>query len=157
LNVLGSVGYYRQGPEIGVKACIEGFDRITLDKADQFEAERKNANQKMLTKIREDGLSKLKNFQWFNAKDNYKGMSGKVIGSLCTYLSYQRVVDPMKYIVGMMNVTPDIPGWGRLPSALVKVSGRVPQVLARAIESGKRPPLSKILPEACEKLGGFGD
>jgi hypothetical protein len=157
LNVLGSVGYYREGPETGVKACIGGFDKETLGKADQFEVERKNANQKMLTKIRENGLSQMKNVQWFNAKDNYKGMSGKVVGSFCSYLSYQRLANPMKYLLGMMNVPPNIPGWGRLPSALVKVSGRVPQPLARLIETGKRPSLSKILTEACEKLGGFGD
>jgi single-stranded-DNA-specific exonuclease len=157
LNVLGSVGYYRQGPETGVKACIAGFDKETLVKADQFETERKKANQKMLSRIREDGLGQLKNVQWFHARDNYKGMSGKVLGSFCSYLSYQRLVNPAKYLIGMMNVPPDIPGWGRLSSALIKVSGRVPQPLARAIETGQRPPLSKILPEACEKLGGFGD
>jgi hypothetical protein len=99
----------------------------------------------------------MKNVQWFHAKDNYKGMSGKVVGSFCSYLSYQRLVTPMKYLIGMMNVPPDIPGWGRLSSAHVKVSGRVPQTLARAVETGKRPPLSKILPEACETLRGFGD
>jgi hypothetical protein len=25
------------------------------------------------------------------------------------------------------------------------------------IEAGKRPPLSRILPASCEKVGGFGD
>lgn len=25
------------------------------------------------------------------------------------------------------------------------------------IETGKRPPLSRILPDSCEKVGGFGD
>jgi hypothetical protein len=25
------------------------------------------------------------------------------------------------------------------------------------IETGKRPPLSRILPDSCAKLGGFGD
>jgi hypothetical protein len=25
------------------------------------------------------------------------------------------------------------------------------------IEGGKRPPLSRILPDSCEKVGGFGD
>ena len=157
LNVLGSVGYYRQGPEIGIKACINGFGKQTIGFADKFEEERKTANQRMLTILRDDGLSQMKNVQWFHARDNYKGMSGKVVGSFCSYLSYQRLVNPVKYLVGMMNVPPDIPGWGRLPSTLVKVSGRTPQPLAKMVETGKRPPLSRILPDSCERVGGFGD
>jgi len=57
----------------------------------------------------------------------------------------------------MMNVPPEVPGWGKLPSPLVKVSGRAPQPLSKMIETGKRPPLSRILPDSCEKVGGFGD
>jgi hypothetical protein len=84
-------------------------------------------------------------------------MSGKVVGSFCSYLGYQRFVNPVKYLIAMMNVPPEVPGWGRLPSPLVKVSGRAPQPLAKMIETGKRPPLSRILPDSCTKVGGFGD
>ena len=48
-------------------------------------------------------------------------------------------------------------GLGKLPGPLVKVSGRAPQTLVAMIEKGTRLPLSRILPEACERLGGFGD
>jgi len=157
LNVLGSVGYYRGGPQLGLSACIKGFDKQILETAKGLEEERKNANQRMMEKIRKEGLSQMKNIQWFHARENYKGMSGKVVGSFCSYLSYQRLVNPVKYLIGMMNIPPDIPGWGRLPSPLVKVSGRVPQPLAKMIETGKRPPLSRVLPDSCEKVGGFGD
>ncbi len=157
LNVLGSVGYYRHGPEIGVNACLNGLDKETIRLADQFEEERKNANQRMLSIIRENGLSQLKSVQWFHAKGNYAGMSGKVVGSFCSYLTYQRFINPVKYLIGMMNVPSDLPGWGKLPSSMVKVSGRAPQILTKLIEEDKRPALSKVLPEACEKVGGFGD
>ena len=157
LNVLGSVGYYRQGPETGVKACINGFDRQTIALADKLEEERKTANQRMLAMLRDNGFSQMKNIQWFHARDNYAGMSGKVVGSFCSYLTYQRFINPAKYLIGMMNVPSEIPGWGRLPSPLVKVSGRAPAILGKLIETGKRPVLSKILPDACEKVGGFGD
>jgi hypothetical protein len=76
---------------------------------------------------------------------------------LCSYLNYQRLVDPGKYLIDMMNIPPEVPGWGRLTSPLVRVSGRVPQALAKVIETGKRPTLSWIPLEACGKLGGFGD
>ncbi len=157
LNVLGSVGYYRGGPQFGLAACMKGFDKQTLETAKGLEEERKNANQRMMEKIRNEGLTQMKNVQWFHARENYRGMSGKVVGSFCSYLSYQKLVNPVMYLIGMMNVPPEVPGWGRLPSPLVKVSGRAPQPLAKMIETGKRPPLSRILPEACEKLGGFGD
>ncbi len=157
LNVLGSVGYYRDGPRLGVKACIEGFDEQTTGLADELEEERKEANRKILSVIREKGLSQGKLVQWFHAYDTYSGMGGKVVGSFCSYLRYQRGVNPVKYLIGMMNVSREIPGWGKLPSPLVKVSARVPQPLANLIEKGSRPPLSKILPKACEATGGFGD
>ncbi len=157
LNVLGSVGYYRGGPQLGLSACVKGFEKQILETAKGLEEERKNANQRMMEKIRNGGLTQMKNVQWFHAGENYKGMSGKVVGSFCSYLSYQRFVNPVKYLIGMMNVPPEVPGWGRLPSPLVKVSGRVPQPLAKMIETGKRPPLSRILPDCCEKVGGFGD
>jgi single-stranded-DNA-specific exonuclease len=157
LNVLGSVGYYRKGPEIGIDACTDGFSEQTSRMAKGFEEERKQVNRKMLSTIKRDGLSQKKNIQWFHAHDNYKGMGGKVVGSFCSYLRYQRGVNPVKYLIGMMNVPPDIPGWGRLPSSMVKVSGRAPQILTTLIEKGTKPPLSKILPEACAKIGGFGD
>jgi len=157
LNVLGSVGYYRNGPEMGIEACTTGFTNQTMAMAKEFEEERKQANRKMLATIRKDGLSQKKNIQWFHAHDNYKGMGGKVVGSFCSYLRYQRGINPVKYLIGMMNVPADIPGWGKLSSSMVKVSGRAPQILTSLIDKGKKPSLSKILPESCSKVGGFGD
>ena len=157
LNILGSVGYYRNGPAMGIEACTTGFSAQMIMMAKEFEEERRQANRIMLSTIKKDSLSQKKNIQWFHAQDTYKGMGGKVVGSFCSYLRYQRGVNPVKYLIGMMNVPPDIPGWGRLPSSMVKVSGRAPQILTTLIEKGTKPPLSKILPEACSRIGGFGD
>ena len=156
LNILGSVGYYRNGPEIGVDACIHGFEQA-IEKAKEFEEERKQANRKMLATIKKDGLSQKKSIQWFHAHENYNGMGGKVVGSFCSYLLFQQGVNPVKYLIGMMNIPPDIPGWGKLPSSMIKVSGRAPRILTTLIEKGNKPPLSKILPESCATIGGFGD
>jgi single-stranded DNA-specific DHH superfamily exonuclease len=157
LNILGSVGYYRKGPEMGIEACATGFSKQTMEKAKEFEEERKQANRNMLSQIRNEGLSQKKNIQWFHAHDSYKGMGGKVVGSFSSYLRYQGVVNPIKYLIGMMNIPPDIPGWGKLPSSMVKVSGRAPRILTTLIEKGTKPSLAKILPESCAKTGGFGD
>src|SRR5438093_835497 len=142
---------------MGIEACTTGFTNQTMAMAKEFEEERKQANRKMLATIRKGGLSQKKNIQWFHAHDNYKGMGGKVLGSFCSYLRYQRGINPVKYLIGMMNVQADIPGWGKLSSSMVKVSGRAPQILTSLIEKGKKPSLSKILPESCLKVGGFGD
>src|SRR5437016_12283128 len=122
LNVLGSVGYYRGGPQLGVSTCIKGFEKQILESAKGLEEERKNANQRMMEKIRNGGLTQMKNVQWFHAGENYKGMSGKVVGSFCSYLSYQRFVNPVKYLIGLMNIPPEVPGCIKLHSLLVKIS-----------------------------------
>ena len=41
LNVLGSVGYYRGGPQLGLSACIKGFEKEILETAKGLEEERK--------------------------------------------------------------------------------------------------------------------
>src|SRR5438093_9750893 len=107
------------------------------------------ANRKKLRPIEKEDIP------LFHAHDNYKGMGGKVVGSFCSYLRYQRGINPVKYLIGMMNVPADIPGWGKLSSSVVKVSGRVPQILTSLIDKGKKPSLFKILPESCSKVGGF--
>ena len=157
LSVLGSVGYYRDGPSMGIKTCLQGFNSEIEDSVEKFERERKQANQRLLEELRQNGLTQLKGIQWFHAGDNYNGMSGKVIGSFCSYLRYQRIVNPMKYLIGMMNIPRDIPGYGNLSKQYVKISSRVPERLAQLINRRNRPALSKILPEACSKFDGFGD
>src|SRR5947209_11616544 len=77
LNVLGSVGYYRGGPQLGLSACIKGFDKQILETAKGLEEERKNANQRTMEKIRKEVLSQMTNIQWFHARENYNGRSDK--------------------------------------------------------------------------------
>ncbi len=157
LNVLGSVGYYRNGPATGIGACEHGFSKAVLDTARKLEDERKAANRKVMSKLVVEGLFQKEMIQWFHAQDTYEGMSGKVVGSFCSYLSFQGLTDPGKYLIGMMNVPREIPGWGLLPTSMVKVSGRAPPRLAVQIQKGIRPPLSKIMGDSCARVGGFGD
>src|SRR5215471_11294905 len=63
LNVLGSVGYYQNGPQLGITACIEGFSKDVLELADELEEKRESANRKVLGEVRERGLSQGKNIQ----------------------------------------------------------------------------------------------
>ncbi len=157
LSVLASVGYYRGGPLKALKACIDGFRDEDYEEASKLEEERKKANATLLSILKREKLNRMKAIQWFSDRGVYRGMGTKVIGSFCSYLQYQGFIDKDKYIVGYMDVPPDIPGYGRLEKTYVKISTRAPKPLADRITAGEKPPLSKILPEACSRFGGFAD
>jgi len=157
LSILGSVGYYQNGPEIGISVCLNGFSEESRKKALELEEKRKKANEKMLDELKSKGLNQLENTQWFYAGDVFKGMGGKVIGSFCSYLSFQRIINQEKYLLGMMPIPREIPKFGLLNEDYIKVSGRVPRKLAELIQLGKKPSLSNVLPKVCELFNGFGD
>ncbi|RLF11346.1 MAG: hypothetical protein DRJ98_03680, partial [Thermoprotei archaeon] len=124
----------------------------------KLEGDRKNVNQQLLSRVRSEGLKKDGSIQWLHVGDAFKGMGTKVIGTFLSYLSFQRrLIDRGMYLVGFMNMSPEIPGLGQLKRSYVKVSARAPDVLASLINDGSRPPLSTLLPEAAKAVGGFGD
>ncbi|MBO3799610.1 MAG: DHH family phosphoesterase [Candidatus Brockarchaeota archaeon] len=157
LTILASVGYYRGGVEKALEACTSGFTSEMLKFSEALEEERKKANKALLALIAREGLGERNNIQWFDSRDFFKNMGSKVLGSFTSYLSYQRLVDSSKYLLGFMKMPRDIPGYGSLEKDYVKVSARAPSELKSMIENGSRPPLSRVLPEACSKHGGFGD
>lgn len=157
LTILASVGYYRNGVEKALEACVKGFTPENLRFSESLEGERKRANKVLLASIIRKGLGEMRSLQWFDSGIVFKGMGSKVLGSFTSYLSYQRIVDSRKYLVGFMRIPREIPGYGLLKTDYVKVSARAPPDLRLMIENDLKPSLSKILPEACFKHGGFGD
>lgn len=158
LTVLSSVGYYVNGPRKAVELCLGKVDSEVEQLISKLEEERKAVNQSLLSRLRAEGLKKEANVQWLHAGDMFKGMGTKVIGTFLSYLAFQRrFIDRDKYLVGFMNVEPEIPGLGRLEKSYVKVSARAPDVLLSLISDGIKPPLSKLLPDAAKMVGGFGD
>ncbi|MGQ9478648.1 MAG: DHH family phosphoesterase [Thermoproteota archaeon] len=157
LTILASVGYYRRGVEKAVEACLKGFSPETLKLAEALEEERKRANKALLTLLVKKGVNVMRNIQWFDSGEFFKGMGSKVVGSFTSYLSYQRFIERDKYLIGLMKIPREIPGYGLLKSKYVKVSSRAPPALRAMIEKGVKQPLSKILTDACARHGGFGD
>jgi len=154
LQILGPIGYYRRGPELAIKACIEGISPEIKSELDKLESERKEANKKLLGKLYRKGLNETEHVQWFDAEDTYTGMGTKVIGTFCSFLSYQtRIIKPNKYIIGITNMSPEIPGWGKLSELLIKASIRIPKELQKLVEQGKTPSAVEVLKEASK---GFG-
>jgi len=154
LQILGAVGYYEGGPELGIKACLEGITDQVKQKIDEWEERRKEVNKRLIARLYRERLKETDHIQWFDAGDMYKGMGTKVIGQFCSFLSYQkRLIKPNKYIFGIVNVPPDIPGWGKLKKAFVKISVRVPENMQTLIDQGKTLGAVNLLIEASK---GFG-
>lgn len=154
LQILGAVGYYEDGPEIGINACLEGLSKEAEEKVDVLEARRKEANRQVLGRLYRERLKETAHIQWFDAGNAYAGMGTKVIGQFCSFLSYQaRLIKPNKYILGFVNVPSEIPKWGKLKESFVKASVRVPKVMQSPIDSGKLPGAVNLLDRASE---GFG-
>jgi single-stranded-DNA-specific exonuclease len=154
LQILGAVGYYENGPALGVQAGLEGINEEIRRKIDEWEEKRKRVNKQLILRLYRERLNETTHIQWFNADDMYRGMGTKVIGQFCSFLSYQaKLIKPDKYIFGFVNIPPEVPGWGKLKGELSKVSVRVPKSLHTLIENGKMPGAVDLLIEAS---GGFG-
>ena len=154
LQILGAVGYYEGGPETGIDACLEGLSKEVEEKTAVLEARRKEVNRRLLGRLYRERLKETEHIQWFDAGNMYAGMGTKVIGQFCSFLSYQaRLVKPYKYIMGFVNVPPEIPGWGKLKESFVKASVRVPKAMQPLINKGKMLGAVNLLVAASE---GFG-
>jgi len=138
LQILGAVGYYEGGPELGIQVCLEGINDRVKQKIEEWEEKRKSLNKQLIIRLYRERLRETPHIQWFDAGGMYKGMGTKVIGQFCSFLSYQtKLIKPDKYIMGFVDVPPEIPGWGKLKGELVKVSVRVPKSLHSLIDQGK--------------------
>jgi len=154
LQILGAVGYYEGGPEIGINSCLEGLNKEAEEKVEALEARRKEANRRVLGRLYRQRLKETEYIQWFDAGDMYAGMGTKVIGQFCSFLAYQaRLIKPNKYILGFVNVPPEIPDWGKLKEKFVKGSVRVPKALQSLIDCGKLLGAVNLLDKASEDFG----
>jgi len=154
LQILGAVGYYEGGPEIGIDACLEGLSKETKEKVKILETRRKEANHRLLGRLYRERLKETKHIQWFDAENMYAGMGIKVIGQFCSFLSYQaRLIKQNKYILGFVNVPRIIPEWGELKEKFVKASVRVPKPIKTQIDSRKLPGAVNLLDKASENFG----
>lgn len=154
LQILGAAGYYEGGPDLGIDICLKGLSKEAEEKITALENRRKEANRKLLGKLYRERLNETEHIQWFDAGNMYTGMGTKVIGQFCSFLSYhKRLIKPNKYILGIVNVPPEIPKWGKLKENFVKASVRVPKQMQSLIEKGRMLGAANLLEKASE---GFG-
>jgi hypothetical protein len=154
LQILGAAGYYEGGPDLGIETCLKGITKEAEEKIAALEDRRKEVNRRLLGRLYHERLKETDHIQWFDAGNMYAGMGTKVIGQFCSFLSYQtHLIKPNKYILGLVNVPPEIPKWGKLKENFVKASVRVPKQMQQLIDKGKLPGAVNLLDKASE---GFG-
>ncbi|MGC8969066.1 MAG: DHH family phosphoesterase [Conexivisphaera sp.] len=154
-TVLGSVGYYNGGPSRAVSAIIGR--ELPREEADSLEELRSRKFDELFSRVYREGLRTMRHIQWLDDGGILRGLGTKVIGTFLSVLSHRRIVDQSKYLVGMMEFSPDIPGLGRIEGRWIKASIRVPDALRKLVESGRAPPASRLLERAVEGIGGVAE
>ncbi len=154
VDALGSIGYFRGGPDIAVKGLADNDLYGMIELAKPYQAEFKAAFEECSSNI---SIQQTKHITWFNLEDRFEDFGVKTVGLFCQYLRDQGFVSESRYILGFQPIPAILPGLPILAPRQVKISMRVPNNLIVEIKKGCMPNLLDILPEASRALGGFVD
>lgn len=157
LDTLGAAGYYQNGPDMGIKVCLEGATEDTDRMLEELKSVQTRAFEKELKRIQSGGLIKTDHIQWFQVENRFEPMGVKMIGVFCDAIKNTEYMDPDKYVAGFQIIPDEIPGFGPIGMKDVKISMRVSAKMEANIRTGKTMGLDVLLPEATNKLGGFSD
>lgn len=157
LDILGGVGYYQGGPEMGVGVCLEGVSPESDRMVEELKVIRTKAFNEQLSRLDQGGLKKSPHIQWFHVEKRFFPMGVKMIGAFCDAIKDSNHVDPQKYIAGFQIIPDEIPGFGAITFNEVKISMRVSPMMEGEIRAGRALGLNILLPEATNRLGGFSD
>lgn len=158
LTTLGAPGYFSGGPSLGFRMCLEGPFQEAQQKLEELIRFKKEAYDKVLSRLRQEGFRQSKHTQWFMVGDGFAPMGVKTIGEFCGDIKNEDFVDPGKYLVGFQNMPPEVPGLGAFDWSLVKVSMRVPTPLEKKVLiDHTMPGLAYLVPEAAKLVGGSID
>ena len=157
LDLLGGVGYYQGGPDMGVKVCLDGISPESERMAEELRATRTRIFDDEISRLKAGGLKQAPHIQWFHVERRLFPMGVKMIGALCDAIKDTALIDPKKYLAGFQIIPDQIPGFGEIRFGEVKVSMRVATSMEPDIRSGKVMGLNALLPAATSRLGGFSD
>lgn len=157
LDTLGAAGYYQNGPEMGIRVCLNGFG----SQSDRMLAELKSIQSRAFAKaiqgLKYGELNQTDHIQWFHVQDRFEPMGVKMIGAFCEAYKDSAPFTPDKYIAGFQVIPNVVPGFGPVPLNQVKISMRMSQHLRTEIRAARAPGLDTFLPEATARVGGFSD
>jgi single-stranded-DNA-specific exonuclease len=157
LEILGAVGYYRGGPAMGIRVCLEGTSTESDRMAGELQAIKTRAFAAEITRLKGGALRRSPHLQWFHVGNRFSPMGVKEIGAFCHVIRNREFIDPQRYIAGFQVLPNEIPGFGHFSFNEAKISMRVSPWLEREIREGRALGLDLFLPEATNRLGGFSD
>jgi len=157
LDILGGVGYYQKGPDMGIGVCLEGVSPESDRMVEELKAIRTKIFNEELAKLQAGNLKKASHIQWFHVEKRFFPMGVKMIGAFCDAIKDTNHIDPRKYLAGFQIIPDEIPGFGAIPFNEVKISMRVSPYMEGEIRAGRAMGLNILLPEATNRLGGFSD
>ncbi|MCK6584477.1 MAG: hypothetical protein L6Q49_15390 [Anaerolineales bacterium] len=157
LDILGGVGYYQGGPDMGVHVCLEGVSPKSDRMVEELKAVRTKIFEDEITRLKSGGMRQSPRIQWFNVEKRFFPMGVKMIGAFCDVIRFTDLIDPHKYLAGFQVIPDEIPGFGEIKFNEVKISMRVSPQMEEEIRAGKAIGLNIFLPEATGRLGGFSD
>jgi hypothetical protein len=158
VTTLGGVGYYADGPDLGVRVCREGLFPEAQRRLEELRRTQQAAYRKMTERLQREGFRETQHIQWFTVGDEFSPMGVKIIGEYCWDIRNEGFVNPEKYIVGFQNMAPEVPGVGSFDWAQTKASMRLPTPLEhRILIDRSMPGLAYLVPEAARRVGGSID
>ena len=157
LDLLGGVGYYQNGPDMGVKVCLDGFSSMSDQMVEGLQAIRSKIFTEQITRLKSGELKQAPHIQWFQVEKRFFPMGVKMIGAFCDAIRDTDLIDPQKYLAGFQVIPDEIPGFEAIKFNEVKVSMRVSPFMEGEIRAARAMGLNILLPEATERLGGFSD
>lgn len=157
LDLLGGVGYYQNGPDMGVRTCLEGVSPESDRMVEELKTIRTAKFNAEIARLKAGALKKTPHIQWFHVEKRLFPMGVKMIGALCDAIRDTNLIDPLKYLAGFQVIPDEIPGFGTITFNEVKISMRVSPYMEGEIRAGRAMGLNIFLPEATSRLGGFSD
>jgi hypothetical protein len=157
LDLLGGVGYYEDGPDMGVRVCLDGVSPESDRMVEELKAVRTKLFNEELAKLQAGSLNQAPHIQWFHVERRFFPMGVKMIGAFCDAIKDTKLVDSRKYIAGFQTIPDEVPGFDDIAFHDVKISMRVAPYLEAEIRAGRAMGLNILLPEATNRLGGFSD
>jgi hypothetical protein len=157
LEILGAVGYYQNGPDMGVKVCLDGISSDSDNMVEKLKTIKTSIFDAEITRFQSGKFRQSPHIQWLHVENRFTPMGVKMIGIFCEIIRNMVFIDPKKYIAGFQVIPNEIPGFGPITLNDVKISMRVPDYLEKKIKEGSAEALNTFLPEATNRLGGFSD
>jgi len=157
LDLLGGVGYYKGGPDMGVRVCLEGVSPESDRRVEELKAIRTKIFNDEIARLQSGEMKQAPHIQWFQVEKRFFPMGVKMIGAFCDAIKDTNLIDPQKYLAGFQVIPDEIPGFGTIAFNEVKISMRAAHDLEENIRAGKAMGLNIFLPEATTRLGGFSD